>query len=638
MFTNKRRNTTILHIFIIVAVGLILSIPILSYGCLNAHDIQAHLPYSKHFADQLWQGDLYPRWLQNMNAGLGSPTFFFYPPVPYYFTSLFYLWTKSSCTALALSNSLALIASGLTAYLWLRTSIKKNWAPLIASIVYMAWPYHLYIDLYKRLAFGEHWSFVWLPLILFFTIKIIDSSNKNVFFNINIVGLAVTYALLSTTHLPTFVIFFPIPIGYIFVNWNQHRHKVKLIFNLIIAIIVSIGLSAIFWLPAMTTQEYISMYIMSEKYFSYANNFIFSNSKYVIQRPLYRYIEVLTILSAGFAFSAFSIARGDTKGTQREIKYWLFIAILAIFMILPLSQPIWYILPPVQKLQFSWRFNVVVTFANTALFAWAISSLKDNVFNVKNKIAHVFILLAASIVLSAIQCLPLQNKIKFLNIQNNAVPIIAVTFFIVLLLPKLIKPLNSYAKKVFILILLLTNILVLSAILMPQTFVALTSNEISEMLEVSAVLPEHKTKWAPKTIFTPENLIKLGKDSPQASIDKGEGSVSIKRWQPRNILLDVNAKTDISLTVHQFYYPGWTAKLKDKSQIIPTQPSELNGLLEVSVPAGNNQVLVTLEAGKEEYIGRIVTAISSLIALMLALYAIWNHRAKSVKFFAKSQS
>lgn len=625
MFTNKARSSTIVHILIIMAVGLILSIPILLNGCLEpAHDIFAHLPYSKHFSDQFWQGDLYPRWLQNMNAGLGSPTFFFYPPVPYYFTSLFYVWTKSSCTALGLSNSLALISSGLTAYLWLRTAIgKKNGAALIASIVYMAWPYHLYVDLYKRLAFGENWSFVWMPLILYFTIKIIDSCNKNVLFNINLIGLSVTYALLSMTHLPTFVIFFPIPIGYIFLNWNQHRYKVKIIINLIIAIILSTGLSAIFWLPAMTTQEYISMTVLLEKFFFYGNNFLFLDIGSA-NKPFYRYIEILTIVSGGFAFSAFSVARVNQKGTaQREINYWLFISILSVLMTLPLSRLLWDILTPVQRLQFPWRFNVLVTFANTALFAWAISSLKNNVLTLKNKVGNFFILLAASIVLSGIQCLPLQEKIKILNIPNNAIPILAVTFFTVLLLPQLIKSLNSYAKKLFILLLLLINILLFSCIVIPQSLVAMSQDEISQMLEVSQVAPEHRTKWAPKNVFTPENLIQLGKNSPKIKIDTGEGNISIKRWQPRNIVFDVNAITDISLTVNQFYYPGWTAKLKEKSQIIPIQPSQLNGLLQISVPTGYNEVLVTLEAGKEEYIGQIVSAISSLITLTLSFYAIY---------------
>ena len=90
MLVIQSKHINLLHIFIIVIVGLILTLPALFYGIFDAPDlIPYHLKWSKHFAEQFWQGDLYPRWLMDMNAGLGSPTFFFYPPIPYYFNSLF---------------------------------------------------------------------------------------------------------------------------------------------------------------------------------------------------------------------------------------------------------------------------------------------------------------------------------------------------------------------------------------------------------------------------------------------------------------------------------------------------------------------------------------------------------------------
>src|SRR6476659_2050022 len=53
-------------------------------------DIFFHYTLIHCFVTQLWQGDLYPRWCMDANAGLGAPVFIFYYPLAYYITSLFY--------------------------------------------------------------------------------------------------------------------------------------------------------------------------------------------------------------------------------------------------------------------------------------------------------------------------------------------------------------------------------------------------------------------------------------------------------------------------------------------------------------------------------------------------------------------
>ena len=250
MWTIKANYINLLSIFVIIFIGLILTLPVIFNDVFLAPDLLLHLHWSKHFSEQFWRGDFYPRWLLNMNAGFGSPTFFFYGPVPYYLTSLFYPLFANDSSAwyqLSLSASMGLIASGLSAYIWLRTITNKNSA-LIASIVYMALPYHLAIDLYSRFAFAEFWAFVWSPLILFFSVKILADHK------IAIIGFAVSYALLSMTHLPTLIMFSLVPIFYI-LSMAAKRKRKKALVHVIVAILLGIGLSAIYWLPAMTTQE-----------------------------------------------------------------------------------------------------------------------------------------------------------------------------------------------------------------------------------------------------------------------------------------------------------------------------------------------------------------------------------------------
>src|SRR5437868_3808254 len=77
------------HLGAIAAAGIVLTLPVLILGIpFFSDDGVTHAVWYTHFSEQLSSGNLYPRWLMDMNAGLGSPAFFYYPPVPFFLTSL----------------------------------------------------------------------------------------------------------------------------------------------------------------------------------------------------------------------------------------------------------------------------------------------------------------------------------------------------------------------------------------------------------------------------------------------------------------------------------------------------------------------------------------------------------------------
>src|SRR5438105_13866969 len=122
---RKVVQSKIFRILVITVVGLIFTIPTSIYGIPFFSDdgVTHHAPWYIQFSTQLWAGDLYPRWLMGMNEGLGSPVFYYYPPVPFFLTGLlkpFFPDDLHGWHQLGLSASLALIASGLCAYLWLK--------------------------------------------------------------------------------------------------------------------------------------------------------------------------------------------------------------------------------------------------------------------------------------------------------------------------------------------------------------------------------------------------------------------------------------------------------------------------------------------------------------------------------------
>ena len=160
---------TVSRLAIIVGTGLVITLPCLIYGFpFYGDDSASNLVLCRQFAAQFCSGELYPRWLQGLNGGLGNPTGFYYPPFSYWFTSLLKSLSGSdpiSWRQLGVSAVFAVVASGVFAFFWLRRTVSSNVA-LLAAVVYLILPYHVHTDLYGRGALAELWSFAWMPLIL----------------------------------------------------------------------------------------------------------------------------------------------------------------------------------------------------------------------------------------------------------------------------------------------------------------------------------------------------------------------------------------------------------------------------------------------------------------------------------------
>ena len=623
MVAIKAQRINRLHLIGIVAIGLVLTVPAVSVGVFSADDLLVfHLKWSKHFSEQLWSGDLYPRWLLGMNAGLGSPTFFFYAPVPYYFTSFFHPLFASSdpqgWRQLSLSASFALIASGLTAYTWLKSIANRN-AAFISALLYMALPYHLAIDLYRRFAFAEYWTFVWIPLILYFSKKIITGHK------INIVGFAVSYALLIMSHLPTLLIVSIVPLSYVLLMADKRQRK-KALIKIFLAMTLGVGLAAIYWLPAMTTQEYISMSRRIEEDSFYGNNFLFLGKDDYSNPTLWRYLEVSTMLTGGLACSAFTVARTNLMSAfRRESNYWIGTAIVALFMTLQLSKPLWDVLPLLQKVELPWRFDTVLTVATTALIALGLSALKKpvSILNKKQLVLALAILLATSLVLAVVELLPLmQKKLQFTGPLNNALTGVLAAAFIALVISCLKKPVNlSNTKSLVVGVLLVTSLLISSGIQALYENYIYSQSDVNTTLEISRDALEYRPIWVSPETFEVENISKLSKISAKVSVS-GQGSFLVQRWQPRKIVLQVNAITDVWLTIKQFYYPGWTARLDGESYLLPVQPSKPEGLLRVGVPRGKHDIIIALSVGVKERLGQITSAVSVIIALFSTFWSL----------------
>ncbi len=355
---------------IIALAGILLCLPTLVHGFpAYSHDGWIHALWSVNFSNQFWAGDLYPRWLAGLNKDLGSPAFFFYPPLPYYLASLFKPFFSQDADrwwGLGFTALIAVIAAGWFAYLWLCRFVDRAVA-CAAAVFYTALPYHLIIDLYIRGAFTELFAFVWMPLILYFSSRLKERSP------VVMAGLAVSYALLIFSHLPTALIFTPMPVAY--VCFTAEANRMRTTFAATVSMVLGAGLAAVYLLPAITLREFVSIREMQSGYTNFENWFLFSSFSL---RELGTQLSLIAVGSFMLAGCCFAIAAQSSEHRlKRENHFWSAVALLTFLIMTPLGQPLWKLLPILQNIQFPFRFHTVLAVANTMLFALALYSIKE---------------------------------------------------------------------------------------------------------------------------------------------------------------------------------------------------------------------------------------------------------------------
>src|SRR5712664_228152 len=74
------------------------------------------------------------------------------------------------------------------------------------------------------------------------------------------------------THLPTTLIFSPIPVAFILL-FAPPGERWNLVMKTLLGMSLGFGLSAAFLLPALGLQKYVSMEVMQEGHFFYRNHF-----------------------------------------------------------------------------------------------------------------------------------------------------------------------------------------------------------------------------------------------------------------------------------------------------------------------------------------------------------------------------
>jgi hypothetical protein len=341
-------------LFLAAAAVLLLS-PTLVLGTLISHSSPQNLTWASQFAEQVRAGIFYPRWMPDSFDGLGSPAFYFYPPLPFWIDAVVSVVTANALPVsyrLALTTALILFLSGLAMHAWLLRASGKRTAALVGAVAYMAAPYHLF-DIFTRGAFAETTAYAVLPVVMLALRLTIERARWG------LPLLATAYAALLLSHLPSALLcsITIIPAYVLFTTRAPAR-----LLGCAAGGALGIGLAAIYLLPAMALQPWISAHELWTPFYRASNWFVMAPERWVdpdTMRVIGSIVLAAALLAAGLCLALLQLPDGEGR---RELGFWLALGLACLILIAGLLPWFWD-LPLIGKVQFPWRLLMVVEFA-----------------------------------------------------------------------------------------------------------------------------------------------------------------------------------------------------------------------------------------------------------------------------------
>jgi hypothetical protein len=379
---------------VILLAAAIAAAPILIHGPAGGDDFEFHL-ISWLDAQHSWlQGVLYPHWAITPNFGAGEPRFVFYPPL---------IWMAGAAVGFVLPWSfvpvaitfLLLAGTGLGVRLLAREFLNDT-AATIAGCLALASGYSLFTA-YDRTAFAELAGGFWIPLLLLFSLR--DRLPNATWMQRTLDGSTVPLALVIAgawlSDAPVGVMASYLLAVMAVVAAITRRAWFPLV-RAAIAVFLGVSLTGVWLIPAAWEQRWIDIKqatgASGDRGLRVENNWIFPHHTDVALHGRDLALRAISWINVSMiAFTVICLAilwrrrkladRAALKTSPRKIQsklpapWWIPLAIipgLVLFFQLPVSLPIWNLLPKLRFLQFPWRWLLVVEAPMAVFFAAAV--------------------------------------------------------------------------------------------------------------------------------------------------------------------------------------------------------------------------------------------------------------------------
>ena len=358
------------HSALIIAVSIAVIVPAIIWGIPSNLDLTNHFRFTLPFYDAITAGNFYPRWLAESNGGYGDPSFRFYPPGLYYLLAVARLvignWYGATLAVFVILS----ITSGLGMYFWSK-SILPSQSAVWASVFYALAPYHLN-QLYQATLLAEWAGSAVLPFVFGFVERVCERGKAR-----DIAGLAFSFGILVFTHLPLTVIGSLGLLVYALVR-IQSPNKMRKVAKLALGAGLGLSISAVYWVTMVSEIGWIRVNeIKPIASAHYSNNFILST--FSPDNLSVWWMNILAVMTLLLFAPALLLLSKTSASLRRVMRPIVALTALALFMSVPLSRPIWWLLKLLQETQFPWRWMTLISMGGAILAAAGLPLISTSV-------------------------------------------------------------------------------------------------------------------------------------------------------------------------------------------------------------------------------------------------------------------
>ena len=379
---------------------------------------------------------------------------------------------------------------------------------LLCAFFYQIFPCHIF-DLHLRGTLGELFAFIWFPLIFTYLDEILISEKQHSAF----IGLSLSYAGLVLTHLVSAFLVSGIVIFYILIK-IYHASSKKIFIYPFSSVALGLGLTSYFILPVLFEMSFVQIdYIHKYLIADYQNNFLLQlNTLYTELLKLHITngfvgifnIAVVPEVLLFLIIIIYQYKRNMIVFKNNDLIFPVYMFLLAFFMSTPLSRWLWDLLPPLNTIQFPWRWMTFMEVALIFLIANFLNEVKVTKHFPKDGIYRCFIyVLSALVLISVFTIFVRYDEFPKQKIKSILYP-------------------EKFGYD--------TD--------MPREYTPVWATDLERMLTLP--VPDRVTVLSGTAIAQPVS------------------------WQPEKRIIKIDAKFPAVLRIATFYYPGWIAESDGK--------------------------------------------------------------------------
>lgn len=505
------------------------------------------------------QGDLYPRWIPWFHLGYGYPVLNYYAPLATWLGGLLGVAGVSAPNAAALLIALTWVSGSLGMYALVRHCVNAQ-AGVLAALLWSYAPVGLQV-VWNQGSLSQIAASGLIAWLLFTLLRVIERPSLR---RAAALGLAAGLSFLAhqpTTFLLLLFLAPGVPLVCLWFGWRQGQGLRRFVFA-VGGLTLGVGIAMIFLLPMALEVSYIQVAQPAADIPETLARYFLRADQLFIQPQAPDLSDLNRRLPETFGLVPGVLALVGLLGLLRRRQYGLALACVAgacavLFLILPISLPVWLSVPLMAQLRFPGR----------AL--------------------HLGVVFLAVLGGACVMLLPERWR--------NGATVVLVVVILAAALPTVYpsRPLLDFSN------------------LTP-------TDEIQYEADTRSFggtsYDEFKPRWGERTPKDVPGLDEYLSDPLRLRIiDPQQAGTSVS--QDARDRAQVFTEQPVNVSFRQFYFPGWSAFVDDVP--VTPFPEERFGLLTLPVPAGTHTVRIQWDGTLIEKIAPLLTLVSLGIMVWL---------------------